>query len=225
MEYPKIHSLWKRQGWYLDEGKKNNPDYQSGRQSFIVGDYAVPEFANVKYWLVQEKIDGTNVRIIYDGKTVTFKGRRDDSDLPKDLFSYLNAVFTVDKLRHVFSHREIKDGSKLQLFGEGYGGNIQKAGPNYRPDIGFILFDVHQNYWWFQRDVKKAACSLGIYYAPIIGVMSEQEVVDYVKSKPLSLCSQNPQVMEGVVCRPNSSLMRILENGEPLMMKLKCREF
>lgn len=51
MQYPKIHSLWKRQGWYLEEGKKNNPEYQQGRQSFIIGDYALPEFEIInKLW-------------------------------------------------------------------------------------------------------------------------------------------------------------------------------
>lgn len=63
MQYQKIHSLWKRQGWYLEEGKKNNPEYQKGRQSFIVGDYALPEFGIIKQWRVSEKVDGTNIRI------------------------------------------------------------------------------------------------------------------------------------------------------------------
>ncbi len=28
MKYVKIHSLWKRQGWYFDQDKKKSPDYQ-----------------------------------------------------------------------------------------------------------------------------------------------------------------------------------------------------
>lgn len=64
MIYPKINSLWKRQGWYLEGDKKKSADYQAGRQSFIVGDYAQPEFGIFKYWHVEEKIDGTNIRLI-----------------------------------------------------------------------------------------------------------------------------------------------------------------
>jgi len=55
MEYVKINSLWKRQGWYFEEGKKNNPEYQKGRQSFIIGDYSEPEFGNVKNGVLMRK--------------------------------------------------------------------------------------------------------------------------------------------------------------------------
>ncbi len=222
MEYPKIHSLWKRQGWYLDEGKKNHPDYQSGRQSFIVGDYACPEFGTIKNWLVQEKIDGTNIRVYYnEASQVEFKGRTDNSDIPSKLFNYLKAVFSVDKLRLVFPDIELRS---VCLYGEGYGASIQKVGGNYRKDVGFILFDVKiGDLWLKQEEVKEIASKIGIYYAPIIGIMTEDEIVAYVKSKPLSLCSEDQQVMEGIIARPEPLVL--FRNGNPLMMKLKCKEF
>ena len=240
MEYPKIHSLWKRNGWYFEEGKKQSPKYQDGRQSFIVGDYAVPEFENIKKWLVQEKIDGTNIRVYYNeiprmseldwGKrmqkigfihNVEFKGRTENSDMPSKLLSYLNKTFLPEKMTEVFPNTEIKT---VILFGEGYGATIQKGGGNYRKDVGFILFDVKVGDWWLQQSaVKDVAEKLGIAYAPIIGVMTEETIVDYVKSKPLSLCSEDDQVMEGVIARAEPLLL--LRNGDPLMFKLKCREF
>ena len=58
---------------------------------------------------------------------------------------------------------------------------------------------------------------------PTLALMTNEEIIDYVKSKPLSLCSEDKQVMEGIVARTEPVLMR--RNGEPLMMKLKCKEF
>ena len=48
MSYPKIETLFKR-----DE--KFN----------ITDEIRCPEFDNIKKWLITEKIDGTNIRIIY----------------------------------------------------------------------------------------------------------------------------------------------------------------
>lgn len=228
MEYPKINSLWKRHGWYLDEGKKTNPEYQAGRQSFIVGDYAVPEFGNIKRWQVQEKIDGTNIRMRYFSVPrsdkpahVGFFGRTDNADIPKTLYNYLQKTFTMELLQPLFN----KDSEPIivWLFGEGYGPKIQSGG-NYRNDVGFILFDVKINEWWLEQSaVKEIAEKLGIPYAPIIGTMTEDEIISYIKSKPRSLCSINPQVMEGIIARPEPLLLQ--RNGKPLMMKLKCKEF
>lgn len=227
MEYPKIHSLWKRHGWYLEEGKKHNPDYQAGRQSFIIGDYALPEFGTIKKWLVQEKIDGTNIRIHlskdnFSQECVRFYGRSDEATIHQDLYSYLMREFTVEKLKSVFMKDTITP--TVWLFGEGYGARIQKGGGNYRQDMGFILFDVKIDNWWLaQSSVKDIAEKLNIPYAPIIGIMSEEEIISYVKSKPLSLCSKISQIMEGIIARTEPLLLQ--RNGDPLIMKLKCKEF
>lgn len=221
MEYPKIHSLWKRHGWYLEEGKKNNPDYQKGRQSFIIGDYACPEFGNIKKWLVQEKIDGTNIRI-HLTDSVSFFGRTTEATIHQNLYKYLSQTFTFDKLDSVFKKDEgVRD---IWLFGEGYGAKIQGCGGNYRKDMAFMLFDIKiGKYWLQQSSVQDIALQLGIPYAPIIGIMTEEEIVSYVKSKPLSLCSEDSQVMEGIIAR--SEPLMLFRGGEPLMMKLKCKEF
>lgn len=223
-EYVKINSLWKRNGWYFDQDKKNSPDYQAGRQSFIIGDYAEPEFGNIKKWAVEEKVDGTNVRIIYkDGKT-SFGGRTKDAQMPPMLLKYLQETFSDSNLSKVFPCKEEEKYSSVILFGEGYGPKIQAAGSNYRKDIGFILFDVLVGNWWLKRDdVLGISEQLGIPMVPQIGIITEEEIVEFVKSKPLSRCSMNPQMMEGVICRSEPLMM--FRRGGPIMWKLKCKEF
>lgn len=223
MEYVKINSLWKREGWYFDQDKKNSPDYQAGRQSFIIGDYSEPEFGNIKKWRVDEKIDGTNIRVQFIN-SVRFKGRTENAQIPPNLFDHLQKTFTFEKMAATFPLHEDGAYPIVTLFGEGYGPKIQAGGGNYRKEVGFILFDIVVGGWWLKReDVTELAKKMEIPVVPDLGIMSEDEIVEFVKSKPLSKCSQNPQMMEGIIAR--SEPLMLFRNGKPLMWKLKCKEF
>ena len=224
LEYPKINSLWKREGWYFEEGKKNSPEYQKGRQSFIIGDYARQEFGNIKQWDVEEKIDGTNIRIFYQDGKVRFGGRTKDAQIPCHLLDYLQSNFGDWNLSRTFTCECNEKYPDVILFGEGYGPKIQKGGGNYREDAGFILFDVFIDGWWLKRDsVQNIADVLGIPVAPRLGLMTEKEIVEFIKKQPLSQCSLKEQVMEGVVCRSDPIMLD--RKGSPIMFKLKCKEF
>ncbi len=221
----KIHSLWKRQGWYFDQDKKKLRDYQKDRHSFILDEYACPEFGNIKRWHVEEKVDGTNIRIIYRDGKVSFGGRTSAAQLPCHLLQYLQDNFYHDLLHKVFPPENETSGyPPVILYGEGYGVKIQGCGGNYRSDVGFILFDVLVGKWWLKReDVRELASKLNVPMCPFIGLMKEEDIIDYVKSKPKSLCSEHEQVMEGVVCR--SEPLMLFRDGSPILWKLKCKEF
>lgn len=226
MEYIKINSLWKRQGWYFDQDKKKSPDYQARGQSFIIGDYAAPEFGNVKKWHVEEKVDGTNIRIIIKpslevGRDLRFGGRTSNAHLPCQLLEALEDMFKPEKVFEIFKEQAE---SIVILYGEGYGPKIQACGGNYRKDPGFILFDVRVGDWWLKReDVKIISERLQVPMVPEIGIMTKEEIVEFVKSKPMSKCSHVPQMMEGIIAR--SDPLMLFRNGKPLMWKLKCKEF
>ncbi|HSW73681.1 MAG TPA: RNA ligase family protein [Candidatus Limnocylindria bacterium] len=206
MEYPKINSLFKR-----------NQD-----NSFIFGDYSCPEFTLIKQWRIQEKIDGTNVRIIFDpaaDEKVVILGRSKDSGMPTFLVEYLKNHFTTERLSTVLdtTHKSI-------LYGEGYGNRIQSAGPFYRKDVGFMLFDIHIGSFWLTREaVQEKAQQLAVAYPPDLGIKTETEIIEFVQSKPHSLCSYRAQVMEGIIARPEPLLL--FRNNKPLVWKLKVRDF
>ncbi|MBM3887132.1 hypothetical protein FJ364_04335 [Candidatus Dependentiae bacterium] len=94
MEYPKINSLFKR----------NVSD-----NTLIIGDYACPEFGLLKAWRVEEKIDGTNIRIVYDPLAtkpeakLAILGRSKDSAMPTQLHEWLKNHFTLDRVEQVFA--------------------------------------------------------------------------------------------------------------------------
>ncbi len=225
MEYPKIHSLWKREGWYFDKLKAMN---MTEAQSFIIGDYSQPEFGNIKLWRVEEKIDGTNIRIIMDKVDkanelkVKFGGRTKDAQIPCHLLDRLQSIFIPEKISAVFP--TIREGTKVTLFGEGFGPKIQKGGEKYSKEPGFILFDIMVGSWWLKReDITQIADQLLIPCVPVIGYMPEEYIIDFVKSNPQSEFNPAYGRMEGVVCKPEP--MMLFRNGEPIMWKLKCKEF
>ena len=202
MLYPKINSLWKRDDDHL----------------LMPGHYSCEEFGSITKWRVEEKIDGTNIVVKFVDGEVSFSGRTKKADIPKHLLEYLTNHFTVDRLASLFP-----EGKRVTLYGEGYGPKIQ-TGDFYRPDVSFMLFDILVDHWWFTRDdLQNLGDQLDLPTPPDLGVMTEQEIIDYVKSKPDSLCSIKPQVTEGVICRPQP--LMLFRNGKPIMWKLKVKEF
>lgn len=241
MEYPKINSLYKREGCgiYNEEKHRYECDLEKKprKSALIIGDYACEEFTNVNRWTVTEKVDGTNVRIFFTRENGTpklqFLGRTDNSQFPTTLLSYLQETFPIEKMDAQF-----KDASYVILFGEGYGPKIQNGG-YYRKDVGFALFDVYINGWWLERTaVREIAMLLGIPHAvhlihkDILGLYNAfweiDEIVEYVKKKHFSMMTENetykePHVMEGIVAR--SEPLMLFRNKLPVMFKLKCKDF
>src|SRR5689334_6497289 len=109
-EYQKIQTVFSR-------------NLESNRKELIEGAWSLPEFEVLKdlQWVWTEKIDGTNIRIMWDGKTVRFGGKTDDAQIPTSLLSVLQDTFIPEKMSAVFA-----DVTEVCLYGEGYGAKIQK---------------------------------------------------------------------------------------------------
>lgn len=206
-EYHKIQSIYKR-------------DMTSKRKTLIEGDWTLPEFEYLALntWTFTEKIDGTNIRVIFKDGGITFGGRTEDAQIPAQLVGRLNERFLplAAKLGEVFA-----DGSAV-LYGEGYGAKIQKGGGNYRPDQDFVLFDVRVGQWWLQRaDVHDVAQKLGLDVVPVIGEGSLHDAVAWAKRGIRSTWGDFEA--EGIVARPKTELNA--RSGHRLVAKIKCRDF
>ena len=173
-------------------------------------------------WDWSEKIDGTNIRIFWDGHTVTFGGRTDNAQIPMDLMNYLNATFGTPVAEEIF---EQQFGEKeVILFGEGYGRKVQKVGSKYIPDgVGFILFDVLINENYQAREwVVQTAKAFNVPVVPIVGHGTLYEAVDYIKTHPNSIVAKEQVEMEGVVCRPMQELRDRRSNR--IIVKIKWND-
>lgn len=209
MFYPKIQSLWKR-----DMSKKG---------IIIPGELSMPEFGSINHWNVTEKIDGMNVRVIYDHKEekVTFNGRTDRAQMPVNLMKSLHAQFNYP---HMASQLGL---DKLTLFGEGYGAGIQKGGGYIKEDQDFILFDVYNwnhDYWLPCEDVMTMAKTLHIKCVPWIGVMSTDDAIEEAKSLFCSSISEDKnKKAEGIVATSCPHLFNA--RGHRIRWKLKAKDF
>lgn len=187
--------------------------------------FSKPEFENVQKWIFTEKIDGMNIRIEYDnsdmcyGSLLAFTGRTGKSILSQKMFLYLEKKFTRSSLEDIFG--EAKD---VVLFGEGYGGGIQKGGGKYREDNGFILFDVWTDGWWLEREsVEHIAQDLDCKCVPVLPFDTMEEGIAYVISKPQSLITETPKIVEGVVAK--SDPLMLYRNGDMIAWKLKVQDY
>ena len=206
-EYHKINSIFKR-----DEKTKK-----------FLDQYSCPEFEYLanNEWEFTEKVDGTNVRIHWDGANVKFGGRTDNAQMPVSLMEHLNGHFTPQRLSDVFSDIT-PDTNPVTLYGEGYGAKIQKGGGDYRPDQGFILFDILVGKWWLKReDIEFMAGHLGVPITPIIGRGTLADAIDLCeKGFQSRLRDSEP---EGLVIRPSVELKA--RSGNRIITKLKLRDF
>jgi ATP-dependent RNA circularization protein (DNA/RNA ligase family) len=208
-QYHKIQTIYKR-----DEKTKR----------IIEGDFSMPEFEFLKDcpWVFTEKVDGTNIRVMWNGQDVTFGGKTDDAQMPVFLLYKLQELFegtpNKQKLLEVFG---VEGG--VCLYGEGYGAKIQGAGKNYIPDgVSFVLFDVKVGDWWLQRsDVEDVAQKLGLQIVPIIGTGTLMEAVEMNRK---GIKSQwGDFTAEGIVARPAIELFT--RKGERIITKIKHRDF
>lgn len=171
-------------------------------------------------WEFTEKIDGTNIRIYWDGHKVSYYGRTDKAQIPSQLMNRLIELFGGDINEEMF---EQKFGDMpVMLIGEGYGAKIQKGGGDYRADNDFILFDVCINGNYQPREsVKDLANYFNIDVVPTIMIGKLQDGVDYVKSKPKSKIGNADS--EGLVARPLKELKD--RTGNRIIVKIKVKDF
>ena len=192
-----------------------------GDKRLIWGDYrnATVEYLADNIWQFTEKIDGTNIRIHWDGHNIEIGGRTDRAQIPKHLMDYLSATFLTPEVEELF---EQTYGEKdVMLFGEGYGAKIQNGG-DYRSDVSFILFDVLIGDNWQSREwVEATAKMFGIDVVPIVLEGTIDDGIDYVMQHNNSTIGN--AVMEGVVGRPKVEIKDRL--GNRIIVKIKWKDF
>lgn len=207
-QYHKIQTVFKR-------------DPERSFKGLMDGEFSLPEFEFLKdnLWVFTEKVDGTNIRVTFDGKeTIQFGGKTDNAQIPVPLMNKLNELFLpkADQFTEIFGD------TPICLYGEGYGAKIQKIGANYGAAQDFVLFDVKIGDWWLERhNVEDVATKLGIEVVPIIGKGTIAEMIEFVRE---GFNSQwGDFIAEGVVARPKVELKT--RNGSRIITKLKHIDF
>lgn len=193
-----------------------------GSKKLIEGSFRdeTVEFLKDMSWQFTEKIDGTNIRIMWDGHKITYGGRTERANIPAHLMNKLLEMFGNDETEQLFE--QIFGEKEVILFGEGYGSKIQGVGGSYRSDVSFILFDVMVNGNYQSRAmVELTAKQFNLEIVPIILEGRLEDGIDYVKTKPMSTIGKAP--MEGLVARPKVELQD--RCGNRIIVKIKVKDF
>lgn len=207
-EYHKIQTLFKR-----DMTIKGNP--------IVLGDWTLPEFEYLQHakWVGTEKVDGTNIRVLWQDGELSFKGKSDQAEMFPGMLDKLQGMFTSDKMFSVFSD------ANVCLYGEGFGAGIQACGKKYTQGKNFILFDVRiGDFWLKMEDVSDIANKLNILAVPVLFSGTLHEAISLVAEGFKSTISEDKDLMcEGLILQPKVPLLA--RNRERIIAKIKHRDF
>ena len=220
MNYPKIQTIFRR-----DE-----------KGNIMPGSITKREFEVIKDWTITEKIDGTNIHIDFirdydsghpENWKVGYHGKTDNAQIPAPLMNHLMNTFGEQLSKYVTYFTSNDDSvKKVIIFGEGYGGSIQK-GHLYSKDQKFIAYDVWIDGWWLEQLHAKAICDdLGIPFVPVLSITTPEEATGFVQINPNSCLFDDPKdihEMEGVVA--TSKPMMLFRDGTPIKWKLKWSDY
>jgi len=177
-------------------------------------------------WYMTEKIDGANIRVVWDGHKFSFYGRTDKSEVPKPLLEKLNSIFNYE-MEQVFE--QMFQDKEVILFGEGIGEKIQCGlyGKEYR----FLVFDIMINGKYLHLiDSFDIAIKLGLETVPFKddfwtledAVEAVTKYREKIKSC-ISMAGGNPGNVEGFVLRPAYTVYD--SNFDRVIVKIKLRDF
>lgn len=209
-EYHKIQTMFKRE--------------QAKPCRIIPGAWTTPEFEYLKdnRWEFTEKVDGTNIRVMFNGLALKYGGKTDSAQTPCDLIERLHGIFDLqlEAMKGLFC-QEGKPLPDVCLYGEGYGAGIQRGGC-YKAMKDFVLFDIKIGELYLKRsDIEDIAGKLGCDVVPVIGRGTLQQAIDIVKVGFKS--TWGDFMAEGIVARPIAELKD--RRGHRIITKIKHRDF
>lgn len=182
----------------------------------------------IKTWQFTEKVDGTNIRLMWEHAIVTdgpcrpesfrIGGKTDNAQIHADLIANIERLELREKMRDVFPDTD------AVLYGEGYGAGIQKGG-DYSDTKKFILFDVLiDGKWWLNwENTCDVAAKLKLDTVPFIGEFTLEQATEMVRTGMQSRLNSGKAKMEGLVGRPREALFD--KKGHRLIVKLKTKDF
>lgn len=210
--YHKIDSVYKR-------------DPGTNYRTFLEQEWSRPEFGLLAdcQWVATEKVDGTNVRVHVYEDSFKIGGRTEKADISPSLTAKLTEI----------GERAMGAGLHgLTLYGEGFGGRIQKVGPLYGEEQ-VVLFDVMttERHTFLQRsDVKDIAAKVGVQVVPQwddYGSHTLASLIEWMKffvpGAPVLRSRLGDCEVEGVVATPLGDFRDRL--GRRIITKVKRRDW
>ena len=213
-EYPKLKNLHKR-----------DPADNKVIDEFTDEIFSPEQLGNAG-WTWREKMDGTNLRIIWDGHRAEYRGRTDRAQ-----FSDGQTVFLDEKIKSPAFEELLEQtfgNTEAALYAELIGNKIQ-GNPHKIDGYEIRVYDAFVAGWWLLPvNVDELANDLGLDSAEIIGVAPighmHQGMKDIASmAEALEGEAEPLEYIEGIVgTAPGSVLGR---DGTILRVKLKLENY
>ena len=179
----------------------------------------IKQLWNIK-WELTEKIDGTNIRVVWDPINypglVLIKGRTEKAQLHPELAEYFRPFELAPKFKEIFPDCPVP----ICIYGEGFGAGIQKGGC-YDEEKRFAAFDVKIGTSWLPRgDAIEIVEKLGLDFVPIIDHGSLSKAINLVSRGVSS--QYGDFYAAGLVARPAFPLLD--RRGHRVIVKIKHKE-
>lgn len=195
----------------------------------LVGTWTSEELgllAPLRNWIFTEKLDGTNIRVFWDGYSISWAGRTDNANISVEQRQALERLVGGPDNENLFE-QQFGD-TPATLYGELYGPKIQSGGV-YRNDISLSIFDVRVGGFWLVRTaVEDIAHNLGLSVVPLIlsGVDLPMAIAHVTVGLPSEVAwseKQNKVFAEGLVGTMRCGLLD--RAGRRIAVKIKHRDF
>ena len=182
--------------------------------------WAQPAFQYLKdvAWDYEEKLDGTGMRIIYDGvlKLLEVVGRTNKAEFPEKLIVFADDLLNYKLLKFIETFAD----NNITFYGEGIGSGIQNGG-NYGENR-IVIFESRYNGKWMPKSVTNEWCELlGLEYIKCRGSAPLERCIDFVRQGVKS--DYFDGFAEGLICRPSFPLYD--SYGERIVCKIKHKDF
>lgn len=208
-EYQKIETVFERD--------------TEGTKKLIEGKFRnqIVEYLKNCEWIFTEKIDGTNIRVLWNGHNFEFAGRTDKASIPPFLLKKLQDIFCNNEMEQMFE--QLFNEKEVIICGEGYGNRIQKVGKYYiEYGVDFIVFDIIINDYYLSRgDVEVICKQLGLDIVPVVYKGNIANAVKLVKNNlPSKIGSCQAEGLVGVPIIPVYDKF-----GKRIIIKIKGNDF
>lgn len=182
--------------------------------------YKDTSILNFKECYAMEKIHGTSAHISYkEGKVGFFSGGAKYEDFIK--------LFDVPTLEEKFKEKVPPD-RPIVIYGEAYGGNMQKMSATYGPKLEFVAFDVRIGDTWLSVPRAEYICrELGLDFVAYNKIQVTLSAIDTERDADSIQAIKNGMgsghMREGIVLRPLEEYIK--NNGRRVIAKHKRDEF
>lgn len=170
-----------------------------------------------------EKIHGTSAHVSCSNEGIKFFSGGATYELFVTLF---DKEALAQRFSDMFSV-QLMD-RKVTVYGEAYGGKLQRMSNTYGPNLKFVVFDVQVGESWLPvPHAEKVANNLGLEFVHYEKVPTTLEELDRVRDQESIQAIRNGvgpgKMREGVVLRPLIELKK--NNGDRIIAKHKGKNF